>query len=187
MSRPVRLRLLLIVAAGLAVYVILDHLLPSRDVQEVVGVARLASAGGRTHHRLEELWAPEPSRLEAAVQYNPFGTLSVHAQLGAPKAAASRAANAASTTRMAKAATAAASAPVLPPPPTAPPLPFTAVGAIKESGSEATAFLRQNDALLLVRAGEKLGAYRVEAITEQRIEFTYLPLMQRQSLVLSSP
>lgn len=70
----------------------------------------------------------------------------------------------------------------------APPLPFTAVGAI--SGTEVTggklvAFIRQQDQLLVIKAGDAIGqTYRVESITAQKIEFTYLPLMQRQVLAL---
>lgn len=123
------------------------------------------------------------SRLEAEVAFNPFGPLNagVPATLGQPKveAAAPK-----------KAKPASASAPPAPaPPPVAPTLPFVAIGLI--SGADVTggppvAFLQQQDRLLIVRAGETVaGAWRLESITPQRIEFTYLPLMQRQSLPLA--
>ena len=80
--------------------------------------------------------------------------------------------------------------PVAPaPPPVAPPLPFVAVGSVE--GAELTngrpvAFIRQQDQLLVVHAGDTIKqTYRVDSITTQRIEFTYLPLMQRQTLALA--
>jgi hypothetical protein len=84
-------------------------------------------------------------------------------------------------------------APAQPPPalspPAAPPLPFVAIGSIQ--GTDVTdgkqvAFIRQQDQLLVVRAGDAIGhSYRVEAVTPQGIEFTYLPLKQRQTLVVA--
>ncbi|MBA2674829.1 MAG: secretion system X translation initiation factor, partial [Ramlibacter sp.] len=75
------------------------------------------------------------------------------------------------------------------PPPVAPPLPFTAVGAIEGAHvaeGRPVAFVKQQEQLLLVRAGDTIGqTYRVEAVTSQKIEFIYLPLMQRQTLALS--
>jgi hypothetical protein len=54
------------------------------------------------------------------------------------------------------------------------------------TGGQPVAFLQQQDRLLIVHAGESVGgSWRVESITPQRIEFTYLPLMQRQSLPLA--
>lgn len=76
--------------------------------------------------------------------------------------------------------------PAPPPPPTAPVLPFTVVGGI--SGQQIAegrpvAFLRQRDEVLVVRPGDMIDkAYRVETITLDKIEFTYLPLGQRQEL-----
>ena len=81
-------------------------------------------------------------------------------------------------------------APLPPPPPAAPPLPFTAVGSIagaQVTGGQPVAFVRQQDKLLVIRAGDAIGqAYRVDSITAQKIEFIYLPLMQRQSLALAT-
>lgn len=73
-----------------------------------------------------------------------------------------------------------------PPPPTAPVLPFTVVGGI--SGQQIAegrpvVFLRQRDEVLVVRPGDEIDkTYRVETITLEKIEFTYLPLQQRQTL-----
>jgi hypothetical protein len=75
-----------------------------------------------------------------------------------------------------------------PPPPTAPPLPFTAVGAIqgKKIGSgQQQAFIQHGDNLTVIQKGDTVaGSYRVDNITTDRVEFTYLPLGQKQSLLL---
>jgi hypothetical protein len=85
---------------------------------------------------------------------------------------------------------AASAPPPLPPPaPVAPPLPFVAVGAIEGAqvtGGQPMAFVRQHDQLLVLRTGDIVGqSYKVDSVTAQRIEFIYLPLMQRQTLALS--
>jgi hypothetical protein len=73
--------------------------------------------------------------------------------------------------------------------PTAPPLPFVAVGAIQGAqvtNGQPVAFIRQQEQLMVVRAGDSIGQnYKVESISAQAIEFTYLPLMQRQTLALA--
>lgn len=74
-------------------------------------------------------------------------------------------------------------------PATAPPLPFTVAGAIRGkqiAEGHPVAFLRQQDEILVVRSGDLIGqSYRVENITAEKIEFTYLPLKQRQTLSLT--
>lgn len=81
-----------------------------------------------------------------------------------------------------------AAEPPPPPPPTAPPLPFTAVGAIqgKKIGSgQQQAFIQHGDNLTVIQKGDTVaGNYRVDNITTDRVEFTYLPLGQKQSLLL---
>lgn len=73
------------------------------------------------------------------------------------------------------------------PPPAAlaagpPPLPFTFIGSI-ERGGRRVVMLMEGDRLHLVAARERIGEqYRVERVTSARIEFTYLPLQQRQVL-----
>jgi hypothetical protein len=130
-------------------------------------------------------FAAQPSsRLESDVAFNPFGALNMGAPaaLGQPKKAIE-----APTRKRAKQA--APPPPPPPAPPVAPPLPFVAIGSI--SGADVTdgqpvVFLQQQDRLLVVRAGETVaGAWRLESITPQRIEFIYLPLAQRQSLPLA--
>lgn len=75
-----------------------------------------------------------------------------------------------------------------PAPPTAPPLPFTVVGSIqgKKIGSgQQQAFIQQGDALTVIQKGDTVaGNYRVDDITPDRVVFTYLPLGQKQSLLL---
>lgn len=76
-------------------------------------------------------------------------------------------------------------APPPPPPPTAPPIPFNFVGLLQDQ-AKPTAFLAQDDKLLLVSAGDTLdGAYRIESVSASEIVLTYLPLNQRQSISIS--
>lgn len=74
-----------------------------------------------------------------------------------------------------------------PPKPTAPPLPFQYGGQLVEGG-EIVVFLSQQKRQHVVRAGDAIdNLYRVEAIKPGRIEFTYLPLKQRQELLTGNP
>lgn len=60
--------------------------------------------------------------------------------------------------------------------PTVPPLPFKYAGRLIE-GRVTTAFLMDNQQNLLVHAGDIIGGtWRVEAIGEQQIHLTYIPL-----------
>ena len=69
-----------------------------------------------------------------------------------------------------------------PPPPQAPPLPFTYMGKLIEDG-RIVVFLTQGDRNHIVRQGDTIdGTYRVDAVTEQRLALTYLPLKQKQEL-----
>jgi hypothetical protein len=123
------------------------------------------------------------ARLEPDVAFNPFGALNLGAPatLGQPATPIPHAAKAKQV--------AAAAPPPPPPPPTAPPLPFTVIGSLigaDVTGGQTVAFIQQQDQLFVVQAGQPLGnSYRIEAITPQKIEFMYLPLMQRQSLPLT--
>lgn len=74
-----------------------------------------------------------------------------------------------------------------PPPPEAalPPLPFRFAGLIEERGQRSVVLLEGREVRIL-RAGERIDQrYRVDRITPTRVEFTYLPLRQRQSLPVS--
>jgi len=67
-----------------------------------------------------------------------------------------------------------------PPPPQAPPLPFAYMGKLIEDG-RIVVFLTQGDRNLIVRLGDTIdGTYRVDAVTEQHLSLTYLPLKQKQ-------
>jgi hypothetical protein len=74
-----------------------------------------------------------------------------------------------------------------PPPPTAPPLPFTYMGKLM-SGNDVAVFLTQGERNLVVREGETIdSSYRVERIAEGAITLTYLPLNQRQTILIGAP
>ena len=67
-------------------------------------------------------------------------------------------------------------------PPTAPPLPFRFLGRMQEDRASAV-FLAIEDRNLVVRSGDTIDEiYRVESIDGGNIEFTYLPLKQKQVL-----
>lgn len=69
-----------------------------------------------------------------------------------------------------------------PPKPQAPPLPFAYMGKLVEDG-RVTVFLTNGERNWIVRAGDTVeGAYRVDAIEEQAVALTYLPLGIRQTL-----
>lgn len=66
--------------------------------------------------------------------------------------------------------------------PMAPALPFAFIGSI-ERGGRRTVMLMEGEQLHLVGVRQRIGEhYRVERVTPTQIEFTYLPLQQRQVL-----
>jgi Tfp pilus assembly protein PilP len=67
--------------------------------------------------------------------------------------------------------------------PEAPPLPFKYLGKMVEDG-KLSVFLANGDESITVHAGERIGDYRVDKITEAEVRFTYLPLKTKQSLPL---
>lgn len=67
--------------------------------------------------------------------------------------------------------------------PAAPPLPFRYVGRKVEDG-KVTVFLERGEETVVAAAGQKLGEYRVDRITDQEIRFTYLPMKTKQVLPL---
>jgi len=71
-----------------------------------------------------------------------------------------------------------------PPPPSAPPLPFTYMGKLIE-GDDVAVFLAHGDRNLIVRQGETIDStYRVERIADGAITLVYLPLEQRQTILI---
>jgi hypothetical protein len=67
--------------------------------------------------------------------------------------------------------------------PAAPPLPFKYFGRLTENG-KTDVFVMRGEDLLAVAAGQTLGEYRVDAVSESSISFTYLPLKTKQTLGL---
>jgi hypothetical protein len=67
------------------------------------------------------------------------------------------------------------------PSPSAPALPFRYFGKVIEDG-KLEIFVMHGDETLGVKAGAKVGDYRVDKVSEQSITFTYLPLNTRQTL-----
>ena len=69
-------------------------------------------------------------------------------------------------------------------PPAPPPLPFTFLGIVEDDG-HTVVFLAKEQRLYTVRKGEVFdGQYRLEDESSGRIEFVYLPLNVKQTLVI---
>jgi hypothetical protein len=69
--------------------------------------------------------------------------------------------------------------------PSAPPLPFAYIGRITQEG-KTEVFVMRGDDVISIAAGRKIDReYRVDAITESSIVFTYLPLKTRLTLELA--
>lgn len=133
-----------------------------------------------------------PSRLQAGILQNPFAPLNLQASMDKPVVVA------VVEPKPEKKPMAPPKPPPPPPPvvipeviaaPTAPPLPFVVLGAIRGQGiaqGKPVVFLNEHGVSLVVSEGDDIhGTYKVEAISANTIEFTYLPLGQRQSLPLS--
>jgi hypothetical protein len=132
--------------------------------------------------RLEAAMHSPGQRMNKMVVRDPFGPLATEAALPAKVLAPSVAPSPPGKLRKPPAES-------LPPaPPTAPPLPFTAVGSIqgKRIGNgQQQAFIQHGDALTVIQKGDTVaGNYRVDDITPDHVVFTYLPLGQKQSLLL---
>lgn len=67
--------------------------------------------------------------------------------------------------------------------PVAPLLPFRYLGKMIEDG-RLNVFLARGEESLSVRAGQRIGEYRVDKVSDSEIVFTYLPLKTKQSLPL---
>jgi len=67
--------------------------------------------------------------------------------------------------------------------PEAPALPFRYLGKLIEDG-KLSVFLANGAESVTAVAGERIGDYRVDAVTENEVRFTYLPLKTKQSLPL---
>ncbi len=62
-----------------------------------------------------------------------------------------------------------------------PPLPFTYLGKMLDEG-KLQVFLARGEDSHIVRAGQKIGQYRVEKVDETSVTFTHLPSKTRQVL-----
>jgi hypothetical protein len=67
--------------------------------------------------------------------------------------------------------------------PEAPPLPFRYLGKLIEDG-KLSVFLANGGESVTAKAGERIGDYSVDSVTESEVQFTYLPLKTKQSLPL---
>jgi len=76
-----------------------------------------------------------------------------------------------------------AEAPARPARPEAPPLPFRYIGKMQDGGKLAV-FLANGEESVIASAGQKIGDYRVDSISEDEVRFTYLPLKTKQVLPL---
>jgi hypothetical protein len=100
---------------------------------------------------------------------DPFAT-------GAPRAAKSKPAAAAGSAQV-----------VVAPPPSPPPLPFTYMGKLVQGGDLAV-FLVQGERNLVVREGDTIDSlYKVERIAAGGITLLFLPLNQRQTIIIGEP
>ena len=74
-------------------------------------------------------------------------------------------------------------APAPPPAPTAPALPFTFVGRVQAPEEKAVVWLARGERMLSASEGDVLDeVYRVEAIADDEVVFTFVPLSHKQVL-----
>jgi hypothetical protein len=77
--------------------------------------------------------------------------------------------------------------PAAPPPPskpTAPPFPYTYVGGLLDNNVR-TVFFEKGERVVALKAGDTVeGVYRVDQMTDQNMQLTYLPLDQRMTVPL---
>ena len=67
--------------------------------------------------------------------------------------------------------------------PEAPALPFRYLGKLIEDG-KLSVFLANGGESLAVTAGARIGDWRVDKVTENEVQFTYMPLKTKQTLPL---
>jgi len=65
----------------------------------------------------------------------------------------------------------------------APPLPFRYMGKMLDDGKLAVFLLDGNESVT-VKAGDHVGPYRVDSVTEAEVRLTYMPLKTKQRLPL---
>jgi hypothetical protein len=115
--------------------------------------------------------APAIAAPAAAAGANPFGPISWQPPAPAQPPAAAP-----------SAAPASVQVPAAAGPPIAPPLPFRFLGRYGD-GQVQSVMLAKGERLYLARPGDTIdGAYRIDAVTAQSVELTYLPMQLKQSL-----
>ena len=67
--------------------------------------------------------------------------------------------------------------------PEAPALPFRYLGKLIEDG-KLSVFLANGEETVTAKQGERIADWRVDKVTENEVQFTYLPLKTKQSLPL---
>ena len=73
-----------------------------------------------------------------------------------------------------------------PPPPPPAPFPYKYAGTVKHANGASEAFLMRGAEVIAIKPGELLdGQWRVEALTAERIEVTFVPASERRSLLLA--
>jgi hypothetical protein len=76
---------------------------------------------------------------------------------------------------------------IAPPRPAPPAFPYKYAGTLKNTNGVTEAFLLRGAHLVPIKAGALLdGTWRIEALTEDRIEVTFVPLGERVSLALAN-
>ena len=79
-----------------------------------------------------------------------------------------------------------AAAPTVAPAPVAPPIPYRFAGKVVRGGQEEV-LVSKGDLVFAVKAGDTVdGAYKVESVGSEAIEFTYLPLGTRDRVAVAS-
>jgi hypothetical protein len=130
--------------------------------------ARPAAPGAAAHQADSALALPDRSRTVPQSGGNAMAELRWVAPVPAPSAARALV----------------RAAPPAPEVPLAPPLPFSFVGLMEQGGPKPQAFLAKGNTLLVVAAGDVIeeDTYRVDALSPQHIQLTYLPLNTAQTL-----
>lgn len=86
-----------------------------------------------------------------------------------------------------------AAAPPAPPPlppakPTAPPFPFRYFGKMVDVNGNPVTYLARDDELIPIRVNDVLqDAYRIDAMDQNQIVVTYLPLNEKMTISIDSP
>jgi hypothetical protein len=160
----------LLVAAGLAAFLVANHLAGRADTDEaapaLVTEAAAQTVASTGAPREEPPRGPAPSApARAAIDLTASQTFASTSWNPPPPAPVVQAP---------------------PPPPSAPPLPFRFIGMLEGKGDEPVAFIAKGESLHMIRAGDIVeGAYRIESMAPTQIVFTYLPLDQRQMLAVA--